>query len=166
MTAAQTKAQRLADSISRIDTFTEHQRSEIQKAAAELRRLDDLLGKANALARVRGELIAQQQATIRALNGALGGTGSTTTDNLTWIERLEAEIEALREKAAMHDAIQRACAELPQGADLHIELENGAGTVRLYLPDTDADITDFGSNLTFVQQINAAIDTAMQEKQS
>lgn len=82
------------------------------------------------------------------------------------IEALVRENEALREKAAMHDAIQRACAELPQGVDLHIELENGAGTVRLYLPDTDADITDFGSDLTFVQQINAAIDTAMQEKQS
>lgn len=46
MTAPQTEAQRLADSISRMDTFTGHQRSEIQKAAAELRRQDELLEQA------------------------------------------------------------------------------------------------------------------------
>lgn len=45
MTAAQTKARRLADSISRMDTFTEHQRSEIQKAAAIMLRQDELLGR-------------------------------------------------------------------------------------------------------------------------
>lgn len=42
----QTEAQRLADSISRMDTFTEHQRSEIQQAAALLRRQYELLKKA------------------------------------------------------------------------------------------------------------------------
>ncbi len=37
----QSKALRLAESISRMDTFTGHQRSEILQAAAELCRLDE-----------------------------------------------------------------------------------------------------------------------------
>lgn len=36
------EALRLADSISRMDTFTEYQRSELQQAAAELRRLHEV----------------------------------------------------------------------------------------------------------------------------
>lgn len=47
----QPEALRLADSISRIDTLTEHQRSELLQAAAELRRLyrvsDDLRDSLN-----------------------------------------------------------------------------------------------------------------------
>lgn len=89
------------------------------------------------------------------------------------IAELEAEVQALRrdaerlaEKAATHDAINRACKELPPGYDLHIELEKDAGTVRLYLLDTDADMTDFGGDLGFVEEINAAIDAAIEAERA
>lgn len=41
MTNEQPKALRLADSISRMDTFTDYQREELNKAAAELRQLHE-----------------------------------------------------------------------------------------------------------------------------
>ncbi len=77
------------------------------------------------------------------------------------VKALSMEAVVLKEKAETHDAINRACKELPEGCDLHIELEKGAGTVRLYLLDSDADMTDFGSDLGFVGEINAAIDAAI-----
>jgi hypothetical protein len=40
---------------------------------------------------------------------------------------------------------RRACDELLEGFDLHIEPERGAGTVPLYLADTDATIDEFDS---------------------
>lgn len=90
------------------------------------------------------------------------------TQQANRVMELEAQVQALNreavvlaEKAEMHDAINRACAELPEGYDLHIELEKNAGTVRLYLLDSDADVTDFGSDLGFVGEINAAIDAAI-----
>lgn len=58
-------------------------------------------------------------------------------------------------------AVERACEVLPHGFDLHIELEQGAGTARLYLPDTDASEDDFGGGDTFAEEINAAIDRAL-----
>lgn len=58
-------------------------------------------------------------------------------------------------------AILRACGELPEGYDLHLECEYGAATVRLYLADTDADISDFGSDLTLAQEIDNAINIAI-----
>lgn len=56
-------------------------------------------------------------------------------------------------------AVERACKDLPEGFDLHIELENGAGTVKLYLPDSDSYMDDFDGD-TFADKINAAIDFA------
>jgi hypothetical protein len=80
------------------------------------------------------------------------------------VEGLERDAARLSEKAQIHDAINRACKELPIGFDLHIELEKDAGTVRLYLPDTDAEQDDFGSDLTFAETINAAIDAAIAQQ--
>lgn len=57
-------------------------------------------------------------------------------------------------------AVERACAELPEGFDLHIELERGAGTIRLYLPGVDACIDEFDQD-TFGAKIDSAIDTAL-----
>lgn len=100
---------------------------------------------------------------------AYAGWDAATQQSAARIAALEAEVLALRkdaerlaEKAAIHDAINRACSELPEGYDLHIELEKNAGSVRLYLLDSDCDITDFGSDLTFVETINAAIDAAIE----
>lgn len=62
-------------------------------------------------------------------------------------------------------AVERACKELPEGFDLHIELERNAGTVRLYLPDGDASMDEFDGD-TFVDHINAAIDQAVEQAAS
>ncbi|QJD98650.1 hypothetical protein HH212_00165 [Massilia forsythiae] len=62
---------------------------------------------------------------------------------------------------AIGQAVERACAELPEGFDLHLELERDAGTVRLYLPDTDASEQDFEGDtlsMTIHTAINYAID--------
>ncbi len=104
----------------------------------------------------------------RITRGYADGVVPDTFDPYSRIAELEAQVQALTrkavvlaEKAEMHDAINRACADLPEGYDLHIELEKNAGTVRLYLLDSDADVTDFGSDLGFVGEINAAIDAAI-----
>ena len=44
---------------------------------------------------------------------------------------------------------------------MHIELERDAGTVRLYMADSDAQFNDFEED-SFVDQINAAIDMAIE----
>lgn len=66
-------------------------------------------------------------------------------------------------------AILRACELLPEGYDLHLECERGAATVRLYLADTDADtdadISDFGSDNTLAQEIDNAINIAIADSE-
>lgn len=57
-------------------------------------------------------------------------------------------------------AIDRACEVLPDGCDLHIELERGAGGVRLYLPNVDACLDDFCGD-TFGAKIDNAIGAAL-----
>jgi len=56
-------------------------------------------------------------------------------------------------------AVERACEFLPEGFDLHIELEHHAGSVRLYLRDDDASLDEFEAD-TFGGKINEAIDFA------
>lgn len=63
---------------------------------------------------------------------------------------------------AIGAAIERAAAELPEGCDLHIEIERHAGNVVLYLPNSDASKSDFEGHETFADQINAAIDWAIE----
>ena len=62
---------RLADSISRIDTLTDHQRSELLQAAAELRRLHaanlDCMDHFNALKHDYDAVIAQRNELLVAL---------------------------------------------------------------------------------------------------
>lgn len=57
-----------------------------KRIAAELRRQHALLN--------------EQQRTIEALNACINGEGSTTTDNLRLVDRLQAENEALRARGA------------------------------------------------------------------
>lgn len=57
-------------------------------------------------------------------------------------------------------AIERAASELPEGYSLCLDIEQGAGTVSLLLPDTDAVLEDFYGD-TFVDQINRATDCAV-----
>lgn len=100
MTAPQTEALRLADRLEG------HSTMEVRdKAAAHLRRLvaenealkDSVEANADCINRL-SETVEAQQATIKTLNDALCGPGTTTTDNLTRIARLEAENEALQNR--------------------------------------------------------------------
>jgi hypothetical protein len=75
-----------------------------------------------------------------------------------------AMLKKIENDAATGAAIQRAAGELPEGWDLHIEIEAGAGIVRLYPPDSDACLDDFGGGDTFAEEINAAIDYAIKHK--
>lgn len=72
----------------------------------------------------------------------------------------------MEDRSAHHEAIgaaiERAAAELPEGCDLHIDIERGAGTVRLYLPNSDASKSDFEGHDTFAGEINAATDWAIE----
>ena len=45
------------------------------------------------------DIVEEQRKTIEALNMCIGGDGSTTTENITRIGRLEAEIESLKQPA-------------------------------------------------------------------
>lgn len=76
-------------------------------------------------------------------------------------DQLRAEVEALRKDAAIGQAIQRACGQLPEGFIITLRLEKDAGTLELCLPDTDAALDEFDGD-TFADQINEAIDTAME----
>ena len=68
MTDKQPEALRLADELAHMD----HERwAVLDRAAAELRRLHDLLGKANALARLSAEKIAAYEAVMRQALDAL-----------------------------------------------------------------------------------------------
>jgi len=62
-------------------------------------------------------------------------------------------------------AIERACRELPNGADLTIELEKGYGGARLRI-DSGSDAPDYDNDEwlgdEFATQINNAIDYAIE----
>ncbi len=68
----------------------------------------------------------------------------------------------LERRHATGRAIERACESLPQGYDINIQLERGAGSVELFLPDTDATIS-IHDDEGFAETIHAAIDTAINE---
>lgn len=98
---------------------------------------------------------------------SLSGGGHLTTggaqDWLRYLFGLERDAQQEKDAARWVEigkAVERACRDLPEGYDIHIELERGAGTVRLYLADTDADMSDF-ENDTFAEKIHAAIDATL-----
>jgi len=62
--------------------------------------------------------------------------------------------------AALYCAVQRACAELPEGWEIRIELERSAGTVSLVNPD--GEDVDYPSDHEYMaSDINDAIDSAI-----
>ncbi len=61
---------------------------------------------------------------------------------------------------AVGAAIERAARDLPEDYELHVELERGAGTVRLYMADGES-CPHFGEADTLAGNINAAIDAAL-----
>lgn len=54
-------------------------------------------GKCQYAQPAQDDIIEEQRKTIEALNMCIGGEGSTTTENITRIGRLEAEIESLKQ---------------------------------------------------------------------
>jgi len=75
-----------------------------------------------------------------------------------------AELAQCRQDAEIGAAVNRACEALPARTLIEITLEQGAGIVRLFLPDTDAQLDEFEHEAdTFGGQINAAIDAAISQ---
>ena len=71
----------------------------------------------------------------------------------------EATADVARD-AALYCAVQRACAELPEGWEIRIELERSAGTVSLVNPD--GEDVDYPSDHEYMaSDINDAIDAAI-----
>jgi hypothetical protein len=60
-------------------------------------------------------------------------------------------------------AIERAAKDLPERYDISIEIEQGAGIVKLYTPDSDSYLHEWEAD-TFGGQINAAINYALENK--
>ncbi|AHC48979.1 hypothetical protein [Achromobacter xylosoxidans] len=68
-----------------------------------------------------------------------------------------------REHRAIGQALNRACAELPEGWQIQIELEKGAGTVTVLDPEYCP--TGVNGGEAFSDTINEAIDTAFAAQQ-
>ena len=73
---------------------------------------------------------------------------------------LRDQLREQREDYAVGAALQRAAGELPEGFEICVEVERGAGTVRLYGPEGDEIKGIEGDGLA--DEINEAIDTAME----
>lgn len=67
-----------------------------------------------------------------------------------------------REDYAIGAALQRAAGELPEGYEIRVEVERGAGTVRLFGPEGDG-IEGIEAD-TLADEINEAIDAAMESQ--
>lgn len=90
----------------------------------------------------------------------------------TAIDTLRAQLaEAQRNALGSHDvreptsigcAVNRAARDLPEGWEIRIDLERGAGAVFLIDPDGNETMSEGGE--LFSDQINAAIDAAMGEQ--
>lgn len=61
--------------------------------------------------------------------------------------------------AKIGKAVESACRDLPEGFDILLGLEKGAGTVRLYLADSDAFTDELGGD-DIADQIYNAINIA------
>lgn len=73
---------------------------------------------------------------------------------------LRDQLREQREDYAVGAALQRAAGELPEGFEIRVEVERGAGTARLYGPNGDEIEGIEGDGLA--DEINEAIDTAME----
>ena len=79
--------------------------------------------------------------------------------NLQTSATAEATADVARD-AALYCAVQRACAELPEGWEIRIELERSAGTVSLVNPDGE-DVDYPSDHECMASDINDAIDAAI-----
>ena len=74
-------------------------------------------------------------------------------------DALAAEMKALREKVRLEAQCQRASGSLPDGWDITISLEKGAGWVDLYRGDEEVELSCDCGNLA--SRLEAAIDHAI-----
>ena len=74
-------------------------------------------------------------------------------------DALAAELKALREKVRLEVQCQRASGSLPDGWDITISLEKGAGWVDLYRGDEEVELSCDCGNLA--SHLEAAIDHAI-----
>ena len=74
-------------------------------------------------------------------------------------DALAAELKALREKVRLEAQCQRASGSLPDGWDITISLEKGAGWVDLYRGDEEVELSCDCGNLA--SRLEAAIDHAI-----
>lgn len=77
------------------------------------------------------------------------------------VEGLINQLSAHQRQAAIGKAIERACGELPEGFDLHIECEKDAATVRLYHPDGEEESEDLYCDSGLAGEIDNAINVAI-----
>jgi len=77
------------------------------------------------------------------------------------VSALIAGVRANRRFVEIGQAVNRASGELPEGWDLHVELENGAGTVRLYDPSGDEIDEEFHDHDSFGASITQAVEYAV-----
>ena len=111
----------------------------------------------------------RRQATARDDNAA-AILVSLWSDRSTLLAKLlaaEAELSRAREEratltrdAAIGAAIQRAAGELPDGWNIAIDVERGAGSVYLHGPD-DSEAMDVDSDNRLAAEINVATDRAL-----
>lgn len=79
---------------------------------------------------------------------------------VTELTDLRARCEKAEKDAEFYTQAQRACAELPEGWEITINLEQDAGTISLFNPDGDE--VQFDSNYESIQQeLRDAIDAAI-----
>ena len=83
-----------------------------------------------------------------------GGNMTKVKDSVT-----DALGQGVREELSIGKAINRAARDLPEGWEIRIDLERGAGVVHLTDPEGNETMID-GSGELFSDQINAAIDAA------
>lgn len=125
--------------------------SKAQELSDALDRMDNLLNPEYRLLSVPGDSATAiaSRADMAMIRSALSASS----------EQQAAQQDAERDQA-IGRAVQRACKDLPEGSEVVIHLEKGAGTV--YMNDWDGNEYDhFQSDEGFGDVINQAVDGAI-----
>lgn len=103
---------------------------------------------------------------LEAAYQALAESGRKLNQHINELQTDNAELrienESLRKDAELHKQIQRACGDLPEGWEIRLSLENGAGWFDLF--DDNGNHVEFASNHeNLAETLSDAIDAAMGE---
>lgn len=116
-------------------------------------------GIAEARERLRQK--AQNEQTVVELNRLLSDVQAERDQARAEAKQLREKLRGQQDDYAVGAAIQRAAGELPDGYEIHLEVERGAGTVRLY--DPSGDEVDGIEGDTIADEIIEAISIAKGE---